>query len=612
MARGISIHIGLNNIDPAYYGTGNELAGCINDARDMQSLGVAQGFQTTLMTDEGATAEAVIAAISGAANTLRAGDILLLTYSGHGSQVPDKNGDEPDGKDETWCLYDRMLIDDELYSLWSQFQSGVRICVLSDSCHSGSVVRAQQTRELMGSSSFNGEFRNLVMPAADRKVTRLVQKRSAPPPARPTAGYAGAPPPSTSAAASISTSAPVDVSRVKFRFLPPEAAIGAYEKGKSLYDSVQRVIGRNAKEAVQASVILISGCQDNQLSADGASNGLFTEKLKEVWQDGGFSGDYPGFHKAVAAKMPISQSPNYFKAGAGDSVFEKQRPFTVTTDATNQPVASTLWVTGPTSMSRSDPAPTFTVNPGPNNYFVFEIATDASLFDTGNARNRRNDQNFYGSWSDSPHFSGTQYTLPDTVWDRLKSADALYYRIGSTATKEGWTDYMVSTPDQQYANAPSISLSGAAAGAGTGAPGQVQTGTPRITGPASIAKGDPAPSFTIDTAGAPYFVVEVATEAGLLDGNVPDSERTDDKFYATWQDSDLQTGSTYDLPDEVWQRLQPSDALYYRIGTTTSQTGWENYTLSTEDSDVANAPHIQVGTREVQAMPGYGVSRTAH
>lgn len=607
MSRGLSIHIGLNNIDTDYYGTGNELAGCINDARDMQTLAVARGFQTTLMTDEGATSEAVISAISGAANTLKAGDILLLTYSGHGSQVPDKNGDEPDGQDETWCLYDRMLIDDELNALWSQFASGVRIFVLSDSCHSGTVLRAMQTRELMNVPSFNGEFRNLLAkPRPSKAISATAARYTAPPSSGP---------PTYAAPSAASTPAAGTAADLRFRFLPPEASALAYRKSKSLYDSVQRVIGKNAKAAIDASVILISGCQDNQLSADGTSNGLFTEKLKAVWQNGTFSGDYPAFHKAIAAKMPITQSPNYFKSGVDDTVFEKQRPFTVTTDATNEPVSTSLWVTGPTSISRTDPAPTFTVNPGTNSYFVFEIATDASLFDTGNARDRRNDTNFYGSWSDSPHYSGTEYTLPDQVWQRLSSADTLYYRIGSTATQDGWSNYMVSTPDQQYANAPSFSLSGDVAGTGTGSGTGADiptTSAPTITGPESISPSDPPPSFTIDTAGAPYFVVEVATESRLLDGNVAESERTEQAFYATWQDSDLQTGTSYDLPETVWQRLQLGDALYYRIGTTTSQTGWENYKLSTEDSDVANAPSIQVGTRGTVVRSAYGASKTAH
>ena len=76
-----------------------------------------------------------------AAKTLQGGDLFFLTYSGHGGQVPDVNGDEADKKDETWCLYDGQLIDDELYFELSKFAAGVRILVLSDSCHSGTVTR---------------------------------------------------------------------------------------------------------------------------------------------------------------------------------------------------------------------------------------------------------------------------------------------------------------------------------------------------------------------------------------------------------------------------------------------------------------------------------------
>ena len=76
-----------------------------------------------------------------AARKLKAGDLFFLSYSGHGGQVPDVSGDEPDKQDETWCLHDGQLIDDELYLELSRFQKGVRILVLSDSCHSGTVTR---------------------------------------------------------------------------------------------------------------------------------------------------------------------------------------------------------------------------------------------------------------------------------------------------------------------------------------------------------------------------------------------------------------------------------------------------------------------------------------
>src|SRR5215212_1220303 len=139
MPKGLSVHIGLNRVDPQHYGGWDgTLAGCVYDANDMAALAKERRFETTTLLDEQATAARVVEAIGNAAHQLRAGDIFLLTYSGHGGQVRDTNGDEDDGKDETWCLYDRQLVDDELYALWGRFEPGTRILMISDSCHSGS------------------------------------------------------------------------------------------------------------------------------------------------------------------------------------------------------------------------------------------------------------------------------------------------------------------------------------------------------------------------------------------------------------------------------------------------------------------------------------------
>jgi hypothetical protein len=79
--------------------------------------------------------------------------------------------------------------------------------------------------------------------------------------------------------------------------------------------------------AVKASVILISGCQDNQLSEDGEKNGLFTQHVLRVWNSGKFKGGYRQFRNEIAAKMPAWQSPNYYTAGKPMPTFEKQTPF---------------------------------------------------------------------------------------------------------------------------------------------------------------------------------------------------------------------------------------------------------------------------------------------
>lgn len=141
--NGVSIHIGLNKVDKqAYYPLiVPDLMACENDAIDMSKLAAKIGYETLVLLNENANYEAVRQAIVNAASQLKSGDIFLLTYSGHGSQVLDLTGDETDGLDETWVLYDRQIVDDELYELWSKFAAGVRIVVVSDSCHSGTVTR---------------------------------------------------------------------------------------------------------------------------------------------------------------------------------------------------------------------------------------------------------------------------------------------------------------------------------------------------------------------------------------------------------------------------------------------------------------------------------------
>ena len=78
----------------------------------------------------------------------------------------------------------------------------------------------------------------------------------------------------------------------------------------------------------KASVILISGCQDNQTSMDGDHNGAFTEQLLRVWDDGSFEGNYAQLHAAIKARMPRTQVPNLFTLGRAGR-FLAARPFKV-------------------------------------------------------------------------------------------------------------------------------------------------------------------------------------------------------------------------------------------------------------------------------------------
>ena len=136
--------IGIND----YPGTGSDLAGCINDAHDWAAELTRRGFAVTHLLDSQATKGAMSDAIRGLIAGTGAGDSLVITYSGHGTWVPDSSGDEPDGRDEGLCPYDigtsGPLLDDQIRGLFAARAAGVRILLLSDSCHSGSVTRGKE------------------------------------------------------------------------------------------------------------------------------------------------------------------------------------------------------------------------------------------------------------------------------------------------------------------------------------------------------------------------------------------------------------------------------------------------------------------------------------
>lgn len=160
-----AIHIGVDRLNPAYYGALPQLEGCVNDARAFAALSERVGCtHARVLADEEATRAAILAAIHQEAQELQAGDTLLITYSGHGNTAQDVSGDEASGLDSTWCVHDGEIVDDELAALWGIFRDGVNVVVISDSCHSGSVIAAPRpdlARDVRG----RGAARRLPVPA---------------------------------------------------------------------------------------------------------------------------------------------------------------------------------------------------------------------------------------------------------------------------------------------------------------------------------------------------------------------------------------------------------------------------------------------------------------
>ncbi|MGK0222619.1 MAG: putative caspase-like protein, partial [Limisphaerales bacterium] len=142
-AKGMALVIGVEHVDETKYrGWSGKLNCTSNDANAIAELAKEKGFSTTLLLTSDATTHGVKEGILHAASELESGDIFFMYYSGHGGSTNDKSADEAgDGKDETLCLYDAQLLDDELYVLWPHFAAGVRVLVVADCCHSGSMTR---------------------------------------------------------------------------------------------------------------------------------------------------------------------------------------------------------------------------------------------------------------------------------------------------------------------------------------------------------------------------------------------------------------------------------------------------------------------------------------
>ena len=137
--------IGVNR----YKIQGADLRGCVNDVANLRSALIKYyGFQEkdiVSLTDFAATKKAIQAGIVKLLKGAKSGDVLVLHYSGHGANVPDKNGDEADHRDEILCPTDLdwydPLTDDWLRETFDTAAAGVNLTVIMDCCHSGTNTR---------------------------------------------------------------------------------------------------------------------------------------------------------------------------------------------------------------------------------------------------------------------------------------------------------------------------------------------------------------------------------------------------------------------------------------------------------------------------------------
>jgi len=146
--RALLIGVGRYQVSQA------DLPGIDNDLRMMVQVVRLLGFepaQTKVLRDDQATLAGIRGAFSGwLGEGAGPSDRVLIYFTGHGSQIPDQNGDEADQADEVLLPHDFQVqggtlantwVDDEFGQMLARLKAG-EIFVIIDACHSGTATKA--------------------------------------------------------------------------------------------------------------------------------------------------------------------------------------------------------------------------------------------------------------------------------------------------------------------------------------------------------------------------------------------------------------------------------------------------------------------------------------
>lgn len=263
------------------------LRGCVNDALLMYKvLSEKYDFKTDnidLLTDSECTKRNLLKHLRKLTMDVKPGDYIFFHYSGHGSQVAVNdctNNKESDGMDEILCPVDLdwndPLRDHELGAFFKRLPKGVKVLIILDCCHSGTGLR--NTWKKVGDMSEN-DWVNRFMP----------------------------PPPSNILS-------------------DPRVSID-----DALNFSIPNVVNKNGfmtATAQQGDAILISGCQDNQTSADaylgGKYQGALTCLLVETLRESNWNISYKKLIANVNQKMDKMRFTQNPQLEAKSSLFDKK------------------------------------------------------------------------------------------------------------------------------------------------------------------------------------------------------------------------------------------------------------------------------------------------
>lgn len=262
MSRAVSIHIGVNRP-----GGGNDTRAVLQDSEHaawrMAEMANQAGYDSIqVLRGATATLAAVHDALHNASQLLERGDLLLVTFSGHGGQVEDEDGDDESTFDEAWSLLDGELLDDELFVGWRRFRPGVRIVVVSESCYSGGMYRDDE----------------ITLPGLRRRRRRRHRRRV------------------TRGEPAWAASALADYTASCFT-TPPIDDCG-----------------------IEATVLMLTAAAERQE----AESKAFTDSLVGIWSGGSYTGTYCELYgelKKRVSRIKSSQHPQLIMLGAPDLNF---------------------------------------------------------------------------------------------------------------------------------------------------------------------------------------------------------------------------------------------------------------------------------------------------
>ena len=142
--RKYALLIGIN-----YLGTTSQLTECVNDVAKVRKILIDKykfgASNITLLNDHTfakPTRQNILSEMQKLAQKAKTDDIIYIHYSGHGSRLVDRSGDEADGYDEVIVPLDfersACISDDEIRRiLCAAFTAGVKVRIVLDCCHSG-------------------------------------------------------------------------------------------------------------------------------------------------------------------------------------------------------------------------------------------------------------------------------------------------------------------------------------------------------------------------------------------------------------------------------------------------------------------------------------------